>query len=462
MFIRTFESPGLAHFSYLVGDAESAAVIDPRRDIDGYLAAADEEGVRVTHIFETHRNEDYVIGSTALAEATGAEIYHGHTDAHPFRYGNTAREGASFSFGNAVLRVLETPGHTLDSLSFVLCDKSYDTDTALAVFTGDALFIGGVGRTDFYPDRAEEVAGLLYDSLFEKLLPLGDQCLVYPAHGAGSVCGAGLADRRFSTIGYEKVHNPALQARDRDAFIKMKCDEHHYQPPYFEQMETYNQQGASVLDRLPMPVPVDPVTLKAALDNGAQLLDTRSAEAFAGAHIPGSMGIPNDMVASFCGWFLSYQSDVYLVVPDREEIEEVVRTLHRLGFDRIKGYLKGGVSAWETSGRNFAAIPVVHASDLPDRGKQHDDILLDVRSQEEYDAERLANSRHLYAGEVVAKADELPRDVRITTFCGSGKRALVAASMLRRSGFERVEVCLGSMQAYKALGLDTETDERTN
>jgi len=455
MFLRAFESPGLAHFSYMVGDAQSAAVIDPRRDIDGYLSAAGEEGVRITHIFETHRNEDYVIGSTALAEATGAEIYHGHTDVHPICYGNTARDGDSFALGTAVLRTLETPGHTLDSLSLVLSDKYYDADTALAVFTGDALFIGGVGRTDFYPDRAEEVAGLLYDSLFNKLLPLGDQCLVYPAHGAGSVCGAGLADRRFSTIGYEKAHNPALQAKDRDAFVQMKRDEHHYRPPYFTQMEAYNQQGAPVLARLPMPDPVTPVTLEAALDDGAQVLDTRPAEAFAGAHIPRSMAIPTDMVATFGGWFLSYENDVYLVVMDQEEIEEVVRTLHWLGYDRIKGYLKGGMSAWETSGRDFVTVPAVHASDLSERGKRDDEVLLDVRSEEEYAAERLTNSRHLYVGEIVANADGLPRDVRITTFCGSGKRALVAASMLRRSGFENVAVCFGSMRAYKALGLKT-------
>lgn len=457
MFVKTFESKGLAHFSYMIGDGSVAAVIDPRRDVDVYLEEAEAQGVRITHVFETHRNEDYVIGSTALAAATGAEIRHGHTDAHPFSYGERAKEGDRFAFGNAVIRVLETPGHTLDSLSFVLSDAAYDEDRALAVFTGDALFIGGVGRTDFYPDLAEEVAGKLYDSLFEKLLPLGDQCLVYPAHGAGSVCGAGLADRTFSTIGYEKALNPALQTKDRDAFIRTKLAEHHYQPPYFAQMEEYNQHGAPVLPRLPSPPPVGPDAIQAAIDAGGYVLDLRTAEAFAGAHIPGSIGIPADMAASFAGWFLDHGKDIHLVVDDPVETEGAMRTLHWLGYDRVKGYLKGGLTAWETSGRDFEAIPAVHAAELPERGKSNADVLLDVRSQDEYDAERLPDSTHIYTGEIAERADELPRDARITTFCGSGKRALVAASALRQAGFEDVEVCFGSMQAYKALGLETET-----
>lgn len=179
MFVRTFESPGLAHFSYLVGDGSEAAVIDPQRDIDGYLTAACEIGARITHVFETHRNEDYVTGTSALVGEIGADVYHGFTELHPFSYGQTVKDNDVFRFGNALLRALKTPGHTLDSLSFVLMDAGISPTHALGVFTGDTLLIGGVGRCDFYPDRAEQVAGLLHASLFEKLLPLGDQCLVF-------------------------------------------------------------------------------------------------------------------------------------------------------------------------------------------------------------------------------------------------------------------------------------------
>jgi hydroxyacylglutathione hydrolase len=207
MFLEIVRSEGLSHLSYIVGDGNQAAVIDPRRDSAIYLDIAYREGARITHIFETHRNEDYVIGSKDLARCTGADIYHG--GALPFEYGDAVGDGNTFELGEVLLQIIETPGHTEESISLTLMDKAFG-DSAVGVFTGDALFIGDVGRTDFYPDRAEEVAGKLYDSIFNKLLPLGDQTILYPAHGAGSVCGAGMAAREFSTLGYERRHNPRL------------------------------------------------------------------------------------------------------------------------------------------------------------------------------------------------------------------------------------------------------------
>jgi hydroxyacylglutathione hydrolase len=231
MFIEKIKSEGLAHLSYLVGDAGKAAVIDPRRDCQQYVELARSLGCRITHIFETHRNEDLVSGAAALAELTGATVHHGPKPAGEVEYAQTTKEGDSFRFGAMRLEVLETPGHTDDSLSFVIYDEGFG-DEAVGVFTGDALFVGDVGRTDFYPDRAEEVAGLLFDSL-QKLVGLGDQAIIYPAHGAGSVCGDNMADREFSTIGYERQSNPMLKIQDRDVFIAKKIAEHHHQPPYF-------------------------------------------------------------------------------------------------------------------------------------------------------------------------------------------------------------------------------------
>lgn len=457
MFVRVFESPGLAHFSYLLGDGSEAAVIDPQRDIDGYLTAAEEVGVRITHVFETHRNEDYVVGSTALATAAGADVYHGLTELHPFGYGHTAKDGDGFHFGNALLRALETPGHTLDSLSFVLMDAEISSTHALGVFTGDTLLIGGVGRSDFYPDRAGEVAGLLHASLFESLLPLGDQCLVYPAHGAGSICGTDLSRRRFSTIGYERMHNPSLQ-EDRDAFINTRLHEHHYRPPYFRRMEAYNQHGAPVLTHLPIPVPVDPPSMEAALGNGAQLVDTRSGEAFAGAHVPASLAMPADMLATWAGWLLDYDQDVYLIVDYLHELDDIVRFLYRLGFDRIKGYLRGGLRAWVASGREFSTLPVVHAEELPARGGSLQNVLLDVRSLTEYGEGHIPGSRHWFVGEITEKFHGWSDKTRITTYCESGRRAVIAAAASRRVGYQNVEVCLGSMQAYRTLGLEIGTE----
>ena len=190
MFLKKIKSEGIAHLSYIIGSNDQAAVIDPRRDIDIYLEIAQEESVNITHIFETHRNEDYVIGSVPLAQQTDAEIYHGK--ALDFQYGQTACEGDTFNIGAVKLQILETPGHTFESISIAVFDPAFG-DKTVGVFSGDALFVGDVGRTDFFPDRAEKVAGMLYDSIFDKLLPLGDQTILYPAHGAGSVCGSGMA-----------------------------------------------------------------------------------------------------------------------------------------------------------------------------------------------------------------------------------------------------------------------------
>lgn len=228
MLIEKIKTPGLSHLSYLVGAGGKAAVIDPRRDCEIYIEKARKEGLRITHIFETHRNEDFVSGAPILAELTGAPVFHGpHADGE-VRYAKITSEG-DHAIGQLEIRVLETPGHTFDHLAYAIFDSEY-VESAVGVFTGDALFVGDVGRTDFYPDRKREVAGLLYDSL-RKICSLGDQAIIYPAHGAGSVCGSGMADREFSTVGHERRNNPMLQIMNRDAFIDRKVSENHYQPP---------------------------------------------------------------------------------------------------------------------------------------------------------------------------------------------------------------------------------------
>ncbi|MBN1461034.1 MAG: MBL fold metallo-hydrolase, partial [Armatimonadetes bacterium] len=246
MFIERVHSPGLAHISYFVGGHDKAAVIDPRRDVEVYVELARQHGLRITHIFETHRNEDYVIGSRELAEITPAKIYHG--DQLPFEYGVAVSEGDGFDLDGLRLGVLETPGHTHESICVTLADLS-SSEEPVGVFTGDVLFVGDVGRTDFIEDGAE----LLHKSLFEKLLPLGDHVIFHPAHGAGSVCGGHLSAREFSTIGYERRHNPALQHIEQRDFIDFKQAEQHYVPPYFRRMEQQNLAGPDLLGGLPEP-----------------------------------------------------------------------------------------------------------------------------------------------------------------------------------------------------------------
>jgi hydroxyacylglutathione hydrolase len=452
MFLEKVKSEGLAHLSYILGQGGKAAVVDPRRDCDVYIDIAHQNGARITHIIETHRNEDYVIGSKDLARLTGAEIYHGKN--LEFAYGNPVSEGDIFELGDIRLKILETPGHTFESLSIALFDKSFG-DKPIGVFTGDCLFIGAVGRTDFFPDRAREVAGLQYDSIFEKILPLGDQVILYPAHGSGSVCGSGMASREFSTLGFERLFNPFLQVEGREAFIEQKITEHAYQPPYFRKMEEYNQNGsAPMMDRLPSPPPLSPGDFEAAMQNTALAVDLRSPEAFAGAFIPGSLAIPLEMVAGFAGYFAPYDKDIVLVVDGQDEVKTAVQQFFRMGYDRVTGFLAGGMLAWETSGRQYDRIPAVHVKELVERIHEKKEFtLLDVREISELEKTgKLIGSTHIFLGDLPGQIDRIPRDKPVTTFCGSGQRAIIAASILKREGFDPVEDSLGSMAACMAAG----------
>lgn len=456
MFLEKVKSESLAHLSYILGHGGEAAVIDPRRDCEIYVDIAHRNGARITHIFETHRNEDYVIGSRDLARRTGAEIYHGKNLA--FAYGNPVSEGDTFDVGDIRLTILETPGHTFESISIALSDQSFG-EKPIGVFTGDCLFIGTVGRTDFFPDRAREVAGLQYDSIFDKILPLGDPVILYPAHGAGSVCGSGMANREFSTLGYERMFNPALQAKDREAFIEQKISGHEYQPPYFRKMEEYNQNGsAPVMDLLPEPPPLSPGEFEQAMQKGDLAIDLRSPEAFAGAFIPGSLAIPLAMVPAFAGYFVPYDKDIILVVNSHNEVDTAVRHFFRLGFDRLAGFLAPGMHGWEISGRQYGRIPAVHVKELVRRIHEKERFtLLDVREISEVkETGKLPGAVHIFLGELPQLIDKVPKDKPVTTFCGSGKRAIIAASYLKQHGFGKVEDSLGSMEACMAVGCPVE------
>ena len=451
MFLEKVKSEGLAHLSYILGHEGQAAVIDPRRDCQVYIDMAHRHAARITHIFETHRNEDYVVGSSDLARRTGATVYHGRN--LDFKYGRPVAEGDSFTLGKIELSVLETPGHTFESISLVLRDGTYG-DQPLAVFTGDLLFIGSVGRTDFFPDRHREVAGLQYDGIFDKILPLGDQVLLYPAHGAGSVCGSGMAEREFSTLGYEKENNPDLKYDSREAFVDYKLKEPTRQAPYFKKMEELNLHGAPPLDRLPEPAPMTVEMLDEALQNGACCVDLRSPEAFAGAFIPGSLAIPLEMIPAYAGYFLSYDQKIALVVHNQSEVETAVRHLIRLGFTDVVGYLAGGLHTWETSGKPYDRIAAVHVDELTRRfDKKEDFTLLDVREEEEIEASgKFPEALHIFLGDLPDQIERVPKNKPVTTFCGSGMRAIIAASILKRNGFEQVEDNLGSMAACQAAG----------
>ena len=449
MFIQTFKSDGLSHLSYLVGNSGEAIVIDPRRDCELYAENAAAEGCRITAILETHRNEDFVSGAPVLAELTGARVYHGPNAAGEIRYAETIHEGHEFKLGNLKIKALETPGHTDDSLSFALYDTEF-SEQAVAVFTGDTLFIGDVGRADFYPDRAEEVAGLLYDSL-QKLLSLGDQALIYPAHGAGSVCGDNMADREFSSLGYERINNPMLQIHSRQEFIDQKVQEHHYQPPYFREMERLNLQGGKAAKRILTPAALSPPAFKN-LPKQTVTVDVRGISSFLGAHVPGSLALPVSMIPAFAGWFLKPEDELALVASDQREAELAARHLARIGFDRVLGFLAPDMPQWAAMAEPFDSVPVIDVGEFKKRRKNAPQgwQLLDVRGKGEVDENPVDGAAHHYVGKLAEEASKLDTGRHYTVMCGSGARAAIAASVLLRQGFKNVDVFLGSFGALMA------------
>lgn len=465
MFIDKVRTEGLAHFSYVVGDGTCAAVVDPRRDCEIYIETARQRGARITHILETHRNEDFVSGAINLAELTGAKVYHGPADSEEICYADTTREGDTFALGKLTITVLETPGHTDDSLSFVIHDRAF-AEEAIAVFTGDALFVGNVGRTDLYPERARQVAGSLYDSL-TKLIALGDQTIIFPAHGAGSVCGDNTVDRDFSTIGYERSNNPMLKIKTREQFIAHKINEHHYLPPYFRLMERINKTGMEEPPVLNPP----PITIQELikLGNEATLLDVRDTSAFLGAHIPDSLSIPADMIPAFAGWLLEPEQSVILVADDNRQANLTAQHMARIGYDNVIGYLGTSVSAWAAAGHEFRSIPTLDVGQVENDWENSARTLLDVRGRDEVGEGMVPGAKHMYVGELPRRLNTLDRQEKYTLLCASGVRSTIAAAVLLKAGFQDVAVFLGSMGAWqqacnavtaKAPSLDSSSGDR--
>lgn len=453
MIIRKISSEGISHNSYFISAGGMAAVIDPRRDCEVYLDLARELGARITHIFETHRNEDYVIGSLELAGHTGAAIYHGSQ--MDFAYGTKVKEGDRFLLGPIELRIIETPGHTLESISVVVTDTDI-SGTPYAICTGDALFAGEVGRTDFFgPEKRPEVSEMLYKSIKEKILPLGDGTIVFPAHGAGSVCGSEISDHEFTTVGYEKKTNPLL-ALSKEEFIQKKVTEHHYLPPYFRKMEFLNKAGPPVLQRLPdlRPYPVKEIK---ELQGKAQILDIRSPTSFACGHIPASLSIWKEGIPAFTGWFLTYDTPIILVDDFNCGLVDVSRHFVRLGYDNLKGYLAGGFPAYFKSGSSIGKIEAWSVHDLAEKFKREDIFLLDVRDIANVARiGRIPGAHHIYIGELPGRLREVPHDRQVAAYCDAGYKGSLAASILARNGYQRVANILGGMTGYVNAGYPVE------
>jgi hydroxyacylglutathione hydrolase len=447
MFFERIGSKGLAHFSYLIGDGTEAVLIDPRRDCEIYREKALKQGFTIKYILETHRNEDYIIGSVELASQTGAEIWHADKQLD-YKYGNPIKDRQTWNVGQLKIRALHTPGHTPGHMSYLL----YDSEGApWMIFTGDALFAGDVGRVDLLGmERVEKLAGLLFDSIFKKILPLGDGIIVCPAHGAGSVCGSAISERIWTTIGIEKQANPKLQFKDKKKFI-LHVGKELERPPYFLRMERYNIEGAPILGKLPHPPPLEPEEFKTRAKD-AIVVDTRMELGFSAAHVPGSLSIWLGGLASFAGWFLPYDKP-FLLVNEADNPEEAVRILVRQGYDRIEGYLAGGMLSWHTAGLESHFIRTVTVQKLCRLlDAQENPFILDVRSLEELESRGIIrDAHHIHITMLPQRMSEVPKDRQVYIFCGSGMRSMIAASLLQREGRTNLNVVLGGLAGWNSV-----------
>jgi glyoxylase-like metal-dependent hydrolase (beta-lactamase superfamily II)/rhodanese-related sulfurtransferase len=456
VLIESFFLGCLAHASYLVGSEGVAAIIDPQRDVDIYIDAAREKGLKIEHIIETHLHADFVSGHHELAERTGAKIYLGDGSGATFPH-VSVKDGDSFRFGNCRFDFLQTPGHTMESVCIVLTDLS-EPARPKAVFTGDTLFVGDVGRPDLSADHTpQDLAALLYKSLHEKLLALPDETEIYPAHGAGSLCGRQMSKERSSTIGKERRTNYALLAGSRDGFIHLLTDSLPPRPEYFGREVELNRHGAAALHELPPPVPIRAPEVLRLQSEGAIVLDTRPAMQFAVAHVPGSMHIAlSGQYASWAARILGLDKQIILVGEDADHLRESQLRLARVGIENVRAYLEDGISGWIRSGYELDYIPQIEVADFVEmREKEPGQIaVLDVREPGEVEKGAIPGSTPIPLGQLTARTAELNslRDKLLVVHCQGGYRSSIATSILRRAGFRDIANLTGGFDAWKTVG----------
>lgn len=451
--IESFFLGCLAHASYLVSSQGIAAVIDPQRDVDIYLETARQKGVKIEHIVETHLHADFVSGHLELAERTGARIYLGEGSGATFDH-TAVKDGDSIQFGNCRFDFLRTPGHTVESVCAVMTDLG-DPSRPKALFTGDTLFVGDVGRPDLSGDYTPQaLAAMLHRSLHEKLLKFADDTQVFPAHGAGSLCGRQMSAERSSTIGRERRSNYALQAPTCDEFIRLLTDGLPPRPEYFGRDVELNRQGAKAMDHIAPPQPIRAPEVLRLQNEGAIVLDTRPAMQFAVAHVPGSIHIAlSGQYASWAARILGLDQRIILVGEDPDHLRESQMRLARVGIENVQAYLEDGISGWIGAGYELDYIPqltVQEFADLLDTEKDRLTIL-DVREPGEVAAASLDGSIRIPLGQLSNRTGELDRDRLMVVHCKGGYRSSIATSILRRAGFRDIANLTGGFDAWQAM-----------
>jgi hydroxyacylglutathione hydrolase len=464
MILKQYYLGCLAHASYLLGDEDSATavIVDPQRDIQQYLADAEKLGLKIRHVFLTHFHADFVAGHLELRDRCGALIHLGSRAQAEYTF-VPMKDGETLDFPGMRLQVLETPGHTIESISILVFDLKKDPSKPYAVLTGDTLFIGDVGRPDLRASlgwSANDLGAHLYDSLHEKLLPLPDETLVYPAHGAGSLCGKQLSSDTVSSLGDQRRLNYALQPMSKDEFIRLVTADQPDAPPYFTYDAILNTRERTTLDKNLEQV-LHPIDLSEVLrmgDAGAQLLDVRDPSEYAKGHLAGSINIGlGGQYATWAGTVLDRARPIVIIAEPGREQEAALR-LGRIGFDHVKGYLQGGMEAlaaradlvWTT---DRLAAPII-AEELAGRDAP---LLLDVRNPREWSTKHIEGSLNVPLNHLQERIAEIPRDRRIAVHCAGGYRSSIAASILHQHGITRMVEMAGGLAAWDAAQLPVVT-----
>jgi glyoxylase-like metal-dependent hydrolase (beta-lactamase superfamily II)/rhodanese-related sulfurtransferase len=457
MFVQQFFVKGLAHSSYLLAGSKKCAIVDPRRDVDVYLEAARDMGVKITHILETHLHADFISGHMDLAEKTGAVIVAPKSAKCKFKHKAVA-EGDRFKIENIQLKVLDTPGHTPEHITYVVTDKARGSEP-VCIFCGDVLFVGDVGRPDLFPGKAKELASKLYDNLHQKLLRLPDFCEVYPAHGAGSLCGRAMGAKRTSTIGYERRYNAALQITDKKKFIESLTTNMPAAPDHFSRCSAINGKGPALASKLPKLTAMSPQVFdRASKKSNTIVLDIRDYESFGGQHVPKAFHVDfGGNFATFAGWILPPDKDILLIAASAQQAHDANVWLKRVGLDRAIGYLDGGMFAWSKEGLPTEHVYQIGAPELHEMiNKQRGLILVDVRATGEFQINHIKGAMNIPTPELRQRYKELDNNKPVILICSTGHRSSLGASLIQQQGFHDLYNVAGGMTGYSAAGYAAE------
>lgn len=459
MFLKQYYLGCLAQASYLIGDEASGVgvVVDPRRDIDEYVEDAERQGLTIERVLLTHFHADFVAGHIELRDRVGARIGLGAAAVADYPF-DPLQDGELIDLGQVRLQILETPGHTPEAISIAVTDLTAGTTAPQAVLTGDTLFIGDVGRPDLMASpgaSAVDLAGKLYDSLHHKLLTLPDETIVYPGHGAGSLCGKNMSSETSSPLGVQRQYNYALQPMSRDAFVSLVTADQPEAPAYFAYDADLNRRERSTLDNV-LPGALQPLSLDEVLrrhETGAQIVDVRDPGEFAAAHLAGAISIGlGGQYASWAGSLLDRERPIVLITEPGSETEAALR-LTRVGIENVAGYLAGGMAALAGRADLLRSFPRYAPATLRERLEEPDaPFLLDVRREGEVRLGRIEGSANVPLSHLEERVDEIPRDRELVIYCAGGYRSAIAAAILQARGYTKLTDLAGGYNAWTAIG----------